>query len=212
VLHLSSRARDEDLPGEWVAVHELAHLALPPMPDEDAWFFEGVVSYYQEVLRARAGFFDERTAWRNLHEGFGRGMRRRSERTLAQDSADMHAQHAYHRVYWAGAALALRWDVALRRQTGGRASLDAAVRALRARPDSGTRLWTAKEACAAMEAAVGTPFCAASAERALASSEFPAVDDALEALGVRREGDGVRLVDDAPDANVRRAIMSAPAR
>ncbi len=45
------------------------------------------------------------------------------------ESADMERAHSFHRVYWAGAALALRWDVTLRRTKPG-LSLDEAYRRL----------------------------------------------------------------------------------
>ena len=42
----------------------------------------------------------------------------------------MHREHNYHRVYWAGAAIALRVDVDLLRASGGKQSLDDVMRLL----------------------------------------------------------------------------------
>ena len=38
LLYLSSSATDADLPGEWVAVHEMTHLGMPVIARDDAWF------------------------------------------------------------------------------------------------------------------------------------------------------------------------------
>ena len=51
---LDERATEETLAHDWVAVHELSHLAFPAMPRSEAWLTEGWATYFQEVLRARA--------------------------------------------------------------------------------------------------------------------------------------------------------------
>src|SRR5207244_449476 len=98
---------------------------------DDAWLSEGFATYYQAVLRARAGFFSARYAWQKMHEGFERGRRQTSSRSLAETSARMGREYQYMRVYWSGAAIALLADVALRKSSGGKKALDDALRALR---------------------------------------------------------------------------------
>ncbi|HEY0137365.1 MAG TPA: hypothetical protein VGB85_24950, partial [Nannocystis sp.] len=74
-LLVSSEAKDAQFPGEWVAIHEFLHHGMPFVQHQDAWLSEGFVTYYTEVLTARAGFQDERAAWGALLAGFGRGAR-----------------------------------------------------------------------------------------------------------------------------------------
>ena len=128
-LLLRGDADDASLDRDWVAVHELIHLAMPPIRTEDAWLSEGWATWVTEILRARAGLQTEQEAWTEILRGFERG-RRPTGRTLAEDSRRLGETHAYMRVYWGGAAIALLVDHGLRRGPGGR-SLDDALRAMR---------------------------------------------------------------------------------
>jgi hypothetical protein len=206
-LLLSASAKDEDLPGEWVTVHELTHLTMPWIDDADAWFSEGFVTYYQEVLRARARFLTPEAFWQALEEGFGRGRRSGTGRTLAEESRLMRAHHAYHRVYWAGAALALRLDLALRRTTGGARSLDDLMRLIAEPAYTQRRGWRGTDLLAAADGAFGTRVLAVGATPALAETGFPAVDDLYGALGIRVEGGKVRLSADPAEQALRATIQ-----
>ncbi len=211
-LLLASGAKDEALPGEWVGVHELAHLGMPWTLDTDAWFQEGFATYYQEVLRARAGLKTPQQVWQNIHDGFGRGRRSGGKRTLAAESAAMHEHHTYHRVYWAGAAIALLLDVELRRRFPGRWCLDDAM-GLWHEMHGGTRAGAAR-ATALMRAAdrrIGQPVCAPLTQAHLSRADFPELTQTYAALGLRVEDGRVVLDDEAPLANVRRAITSPAA-
>lgn len=192
VLDLSSTARDSDLPLEWILVHELLHLAMPWIVGEDAWLGEGFVTYYQEVLRARAGAFGDAGPWQALEEGFQRGLSQPSTRTLAEDSRDMHARHAYYRVYWSGAALALRMDVMLQRAQRGvaRLALDDVLRLWSTPAFRARRGWRALDLLAETERALGVGGLVDPARAALAASAFPATEDVYAHLGLLRAGSG----------------------
>ena len=123
-LFLCRTATDDELPGEWVAIHEMIHLAFPRIDRTDAWINEGFVTYYQEVLRTRGGFQSEPEGWGKLADGFYRGASRGSGLPLVEESRLMQRTHGYWRVYWGGAAMALDMDLELRRRTGGKRSLD----------------------------------------------------------------------------------------
>ena len=122
--HLDAEAARAD----WVAVHEIFHTGLPAMRPEDAWLFEGLASYYQNVLRVRSGRLTPAQGWAQLSEGFARGASAQTGRTLADESRDMHRTHAYWSVYWGGALWALRTDLALRALRPGSDGLDDVVR------------------------------------------------------------------------------------
>ncbi|MGB1699108.1 MAG: hypothetical protein ACPHRO_04075, partial [Nannocystaceae bacterium] len=57
-LFLSNDASEDALRGEWVAIHELLHVAMPYVASVDAWLSEGFVTYLTEVLRARHGYYN----------------------------------------------------------------------------------------------------------------------------------------------------------
>src|SRR5213082_1204088 len=48
-LTLGSRTRSLD--DDWVLVHEMVHLAMPSLPDEQVWFEEGIASYVEPIAR-----------------------------------------------------------------------------------------------------------------------------------------------------------------
>lgn len=206
-LLLSAGARDDDLPGEWVGVHEMLHLGLPWIDSADAWFTEGFVTYYQEVLRGRAGLLGPAGAWVALDEGFQRGRRRASPRTLADDSRDMLASHAFHRVYWGGAAIALQVDLALRQRTQGRRSLDDLMRLLASREFTARLGWRGLDLLRGAEERLGVRGLADLAAGLLASEAFPDLAPAYAALGL---GPGGVPVSEAPAVRALRDAIGAP--
>ena len=131
---------------DWTATHELSHMLLPYINRGDAWLSEGFASYYQNVLRARAGMLAPEQAWNKLYRGFQRGRDGTRGRTLAEASRSMGRDRAFMRVYWSGAAIALSADVELRRRSGGEQSLDSALAALRDCCLPSDRAWTGREA------------------------------------------------------------------
>ena len=162
-----------ELETDWVAVHELSHLWLPPLHSKDRWISEGIATYLQEVLRARCGLQSSERAWTRLQEGFERGRKSGTGRQLVSESRDMNRTGAYHRVYWAGAAFALEVDVRLRKDSDGEMTL------LRAISDA-QRTWgnqaqpvSASALLGALQAASGADFIEALAEAYAAGSEFP---------------------------------------
>jgi hypothetical protein len=140
---------------DWTATHELSHMLLPHVSRDDAWLSEGVASYYQNVLRARAGMIRPEEAWEKLYAGFGRGRAEADEATLAEASARMHERGVFMRVYWSGAAIALIADVALRRESGGERSMDAALEGLADCCLPSYRTWTARELLTRLDALEG---------------------------------------------------------
>jgi hypothetical protein len=209
-LLLAADAADDALPGEWVAVHELTHLTMPWITPHDAWFTEGFVTYYQEVLRARAGFLGPEGPWQRLHEGFERGRRGGAMLTLAEESRRMRERHAFLRVYWGGAALALRCDLALRAASGGKRSLDDAMRLWAEPRFMRVRGWTGLDLLRSADEAFGTRALVESVRAGLESQELPPIDDLYAALGLTADGGRVRLSTDPAQRALRDAIGAKP--
>ena len=212
VLLLDAFARDAALPGEWVAVHELFHLGMPYVRSQDAWLSEGVTTFYQEVLRARAGLISPGAAWQHLADGFDRGRVAGTHRRLPDESRMMSETRSYRRVYWAGAAIALAWDVAIRRASSGTRSLDDAILELRRCCMEPARAWAADELIDRLAEASGDPLFSETAAPYLSATGFPAVEEAIwPDLGVRRGQDGrVRMDPDAPEARLCEDLMRRP--
>ncbi|HVF34077.1 MAG TPA: hypothetical protein VND91_02005 [Candidatus Saccharimonadia bacterium] len=201
------RTLDEYL-GNWTLTHELVHVVHPYLGDEGAWISEGIATYYQNVVRARAGRISADQGWRELAAGFGRGRDNASSLTLRETSRVMGERRLYMRGYWSGTALALRADLAWRTRDVAPTSLEAVInawlaccRARERRPDPATFL-AELDRLAGGEPVFG-PLYAAHADRAV----FPEVDAAWHQLGITLRGSTPRY-DDAPAARaLRRAIM-----
>lgn len=101
---------------DWTAYHELSHLFIPYPGNADIWFSEGLASYYQNVLQARAGILTKDEARQKLRAGFERGQNDsgHAQLTLGELSPVMRDKHAFMRVYWSGALYFLQADLMLR--------------------------------------------------------------------------------------------------
>jgi hypothetical protein len=190
---------------DWVAVHELSHLFHPFIDRREAWLSEGLATYYQEVLRVRAGLLTEQEAFRRLAEGAARGAG--AEHSLAVECEQMFVSFEFARVYWGGAAFALLADVELRRRTGGARSLDDVVAGIHACCSRNGRPWSAREVLARMDELAGVPVFGELAERYVYRKGFPDIAPVLRELGVTVDAAGVRLDAAAPGAGMRAAIM-----
>jgi hypothetical protein len=206
VILLPAAISEAELDRDWTPVHELLHLGVPRMAQEDAWFFEGLATYYTEVVRARARMQTAREAWQELVWGFARGRRSGTGLTLQAESAAMQETRAYHRVYWVGAAIALMVDVELRKRQGP--LLENALRAFANCCSETEDDWTSAQAIAYCDRALGSDVFASISARYRNSSEFPRLEPLLSALGVRVDAqNNVTLDNTAELSQLRRNIL-----
>ncbi|SFL04937.1 M61 glycyl aminopeptidase [Lysobacter sp. cf310] len=193
------------LRADWTAVHELSHLFHPYLGREGRWMAEGLASYYQNVLRARAGLLTQDQAWRALDAGFGRGRRLGAGAALEE-----LGRGGTMRVYWAGAAYWLEADLALRRERGldldtllsryARCCLDASADDM----DSGSPQAFATE----LDRLGGDGVFMRLYRRYARSREFPDLSAAYAALGLEADGGVLRYSTRADASGLRNAIMS----
>jgi len=210
VIFLDRHAQAASLDSDWTATHEFLHLGVPRLPLEDAWLFEGLATYYTEVVRARAGMISPQKAYQNLIEGFERGRRSGEGLSLREESSQMHERHSFHRVYWAGAALAFLTDVEARRAAGP--TLDAALRSFaECCAATSEEDWTAERVLARLDQTLAAPRFTEHARRWLDRVEFPELDSTLRALGIARGTHGEAIFGSTPNAAIRDAIMAPPA-
>ncbi|HZP94239.1 MAG TPA: hypothetical protein VFB20_15365 [Burkholderiales bacterium] len=196
---------------DWTAVHELSHLTLPFVGDEDAWLSEGVATYYQNVLRARAGKLTARDAWARMHAGFLRGRESAAGMTLEQATASMDRGGSFLRVYWEGAAMVLLADVRLRQLTAGKQSMDSALATLHECCLGEDRAWTAVELFDKLDEITGTHVFRELYQAHVRSKPFPDLNGVYRQLGLQPVSGGLELLPDAPRKDVRDAIMNEAA-
>jgi predicted metalloprotease with PDZ domain len=197
-----------------VPIHELAHALLPAVDSRDVWLSEGLATYHQELLQARAGLYaDAPTSWHELLRGFRRGQETAHQRPLVDVSGSMSETHSYTQVYWGGAALLWLADVDVRARTHGAATLEDFARKARALHPLDDRARRASELIDDVIAGddVNAREAALSVRAmfdAHAHAPFPPIDNTLRALGVVEDPHGVTF-SDAPLASVRDALMAA---
>lgn len=186
VGELSERER---LNREWVLVHELLHVGTPFVL-HGSWFMEGLATYAEPLLRARAGWLRPEEVWAEWVRDMPRGV------------ADGRLNR--RQVYWGGALFMLRAEVELRRRSAGAAGLESCLRAMTRAGANASVRWTLEQTLAFCDRTTGTDVFARLA------AEFGAVDLAAlwAELGVVSEGGLIRFDDAAPLAGLRRAITT----
>ncbi|REG28781.1 hypothetical protein ATI61_108323 [Archangium gephyra] len=185
---------------DWVAVHELLHLAHPPIFPRVAWLSEGLATYYTELARARSGRQTPERAWVELLAGFERARRAVGSRTMEDV---VTRGDSYLGTYWTGALVALHLDVELRRLTGNTRGLDDVLERL---AESGPAA-TFDAFGAAVDAIAGRPLFHEVLSRHLPRPALAELEPLLEALGVEPAPDGVRL-GIARDSTLRDALVA----
>ncbi|MGE0324234.1 MAG: hypothetical protein AB7S68_18105 [Polyangiaceae bacterium] len=180
LIWAANSAKDGSIAQDWAATHELFHLLMPYVRMEDAWFSEGVTTYYTAILRGRAGALSNKDVWWELVDGFERGSRVAGELPLQQESELMHEHRSYWRVYWSGAAIALAWELELAK--AGK-SLDEVMRAFGRYGRENDQLYTAQELISRAETEFNVPLWSL-AKPALESTSFFDYQPLLDQLGV----------------------------
>ena len=177
----------------------------------DAWLFEGIPTYLQNVLMARGGSISVEEAWQRMQAGFQRGARTASALSLARAGERIGYNGIYLRVYWAGAALMLAADLQLRSRTGGEQSLDTALEQLSRCCASEERRWSAQEIIVRLDQVPGTTVFSELVRAQFEAEGFPDYEAVLARAGVKLEGARVEFDASAPWAAERDALMQ-PAR
>jgi hypothetical protein len=197
----------EEFERDWSLTHEMSHLFLPYVVSRDAWLFEGMPTYLQNVLMARGGAISVEEAWQRMQAGFQRGARTAPELSLARANERIGHNGIYLRVYWAGAAIMLAADLQLRNQTGGRQSLDTALEQFLRCCASGERRWSAREIILRLDEVTGTTVFSDLVRIQFESDGYPDYETVFARAGVNLEGARVEFDAAAPWAAERDALM-----
>lgn len=196
----------DDLLADWTATHEFSHLLLPYVRSREKWVSEGFASYYQNVLLARRGAYQEAEAWERLHRSFSKAADVRDPPALR----DLHRRSFWETrmlVYWSGAAMALLADVRLREVSGGAESLDTVLARLQHCCLPSGRVWRAAELFETLDGLSEYPVFMDLYERLSREKGMPDLSGLYADLGIEARGDDVVAVGEGRLADVRRAIM-----
>jgi hypothetical protein len=187
---------------DWVVTHELLHVSLPSLSREHEWLGEGVATYVEPIVRARAGLVTAEKFWGDLVEGLPQGLPERGDQGLERT-------HTWGRTYWGGALFCLMADLFIRERTKNQRSFDDALRGIVATGADVEAHWTIERFIEVGDRATGTrALHDLYREMALAPGtvDLPSV---WARLGVRTERDRILFDDNAPLAAIRRAITAS---
>ncbi len=199
-ISVGDAATPGDLKTNWELVHEMVHLAFPSMTDA-AWIEEGLATYVEPIVRARARLAPEEDIWKWLVWGLPRGQD-------AIEGTGLDGARSWGATYWGGALYCFEADLAIRQRTGGRRSLDDALRGIVHAGGNVAVEWTLEKALAAGDRAAGVPVLEELYARM--RKPFPAfdLDATFRQLGIGGVEAGVALDDAAPLASVRKGIAT----
>jgi hypothetical protein len=200
VVRVGADAPRAALDGDWILVHELFHLGFPSFVGEGTWLDEGLATYTEPLIRARAGLLTEEQAWSEVTRDMQRGV------NLCETAGLEHPGGDFRAVYWGGAVVALLADAEARRRTGGRRGVEDGLRQVLAEGGDATRVWPLGRALDVIDAALGSSVLRPLSERYAGHGSPVPLDAVLADVGVLRTDAGVRLVSDAPLATARHTI------
>jgi len=132
LLVINPDAGFKEITRDWTAFHEFSHLLIPYRGYGNIWFSEGLATYYQNVIQARAGLIREDELWNELASGFERGRQENnlSHLNLKEISDNMRKYRNFMRVHWSGVHYWLSVDVKLRQLSQNDMSLDTVLKQL----------------------------------------------------------------------------------
>lgn len=202
MLRFGSEARAADLRREWVLVHELIHVG-GPFVIRGFWLTEGMATYAEPIIRARAGWRSAEDLWMEFATDMPRGLD-----GLTRDGLDFVARR---NLYWGGALFMLLADLDIREKTRNRASLETCFRAVLAAGGDATSRWSKERFYQVCDAGAGTDTMKRLAAEYVEKPGSLDLGALWRDLGVILEEGRLRLDDAAPRAHLRRAITEGPA-
>lgn len=193
---------------DWTATHELSHCLLPMINRDDAWLSEGLATYYQYILMGRDGRFTEQQTWQRIYNGFQKGIRDFRGKSLRETSENMYETKSFRNVYWSGAAILLKVDVALRQASDNLKSLDWVLKKVQQNLLPQNTNWTGLEMIQMMDKLGQTSVFTDIYNKDINSKVFPVDDAYWSSLGVDVINGDVVLNDNAPYSRVRQWLLS----
>ncbi len=202
-LAVGTDATEPDLRGDWMAVHEMTHLALPDVREPHLWLAEGIATYVEPIARVEAGDLTAAKIWGDMVRDMKQGQPKPGDRGL-------DFTPSWGRTYWGGAMFCLLADIETRKQTGNRIGLQQSLRGILAAGGNHEQDWSVGRIFAAGDTATGTTVLADLYAKMRAAPYAPDLDALWRELGISVSAGRVTFDDSAKLAAIRRAITAVP--
>jgi hypothetical protein len=185
-------ATARDLYDDWVLVHEFLHLGSPMMRDSGPWLNEGIATFYEPVLRARAGWKSEDEVWREWISQMPRGIPAMTDVGLSNAGRGG--------IYWGGAVFVLMAEMELLQVSHGKYGFSDCLRQVLADGgDATTKWWPTARLLQSCDKAVGGDVLSQLAQRHMAKGSAMSLDEIWQKLGVTLSEDGKITYDDSAE-------------
>jgi hypothetical protein len=207
-LRIGQHTTQADLDDDWVATHELVHMAFPSQERQHHWIEEGLATYVEPLARVKTGELRAQKVWNDMVQGMPQG-------EPAPGDQGLDRTHTWANTYWGGALFCLVADVQIRRETHNRKGLEDALRGIVAAGGTIDQEWPLEKAFEIGDSATGTHVLTTMYAQWKDAPVTIDLDKLWSELGIRRAGDGIEFVSTAPLANIRESIAgnrSAAAR
>jgi hypothetical protein len=189
----------EALANDWILIHELIHIAFPSLPRRHHWIEEGLSVYVESIARARSGNLSADAVWAGFLDGMPNGLPQAGDKGLDHT-------RTWGRTYWGGALFCLLADIQIREQTGGQKSLRDALRGVVAAGYDITKKADIREVLKVADHATGVNVLLELYDEMRAAPLPEEIDSLWASLGVSRQAGEIVYDDDAPQADIRRAL------
>ncbi len=188
---VGQQATTKQLYDDWVLVHEFLHLGSPLMRDTGAWLNEGIATFYEPVLRARAGWKSEDEVWSEWMSQMPRGMPAMTG--LGLENAGRGG------IYWGGALFVLMAEIESLQASAGRIGFSDCLRSVLADGGDVTVKWPTMKLLARCDALLGKSVIVPLAEPHIAKGSAMDLDDLWRRLGVSMADNGRVAYDDGAE-------------
>ncbi len=203
---VNGNSSEQQLFADWTAAHEFSHLLMPYTPN-DRWLSEGFASYHQNISRLRVGLLDEATAWSKLLAGFERGKKSAAETSAPK--LNQAGRKNNMQMYWGGAVIALKADVALQQISNGQMNLSKALSGLQNCCLGTGRGWDARQLFKELDRITQTDVFITLYEQEVKQQSYPKYQSILTSLGIKKTNYGkIEFDNQAPMAHIRRIISN----
>ena len=189
------------LDSDWVATHEMVHLAFPSVPRRQHWIEEGLSTYIEPLARLHLKQISQDVFWRDMIRDMPQGLPKEGDR-------GMDHTHTWGRTYWGGAIYCLQAEVAIRERTSNKKGLQHALRGILAQVGSIQEDAELEAVLAAGDKATGTTVMTELYGRVKDQPEPADLGELWKSLGVSWRDDRVSYDDTARLAATRRAIIT----
>ncbi len=200
ILFVGRHAGTTALAHDWILIHEFIHCAQPSLDSNDRWFKEGVATWLEPFIRARAGWIGEEDAWRGLLKGFPKGQPRSRDRGLANT-------HTWGRTYWGGTLFCLNAELEIRRRSNYQKGLEDALRGIKKAGGHISEHWTLERTLAAGDNAIGMSVLSTLYRKWANTPVRTDLAEIQETLGIHVRGRRLHFDPRAPEAVIRRRLI-----